>query len=175
MKHLLVLLALFALIAGLPAEDPKPPFSIAIVPRTGTSKGEAIEMSTESTRDFYVVLTNVSQGNQFTWEYWNSWGNQAISFELTTADGKETNLLKKMQDYTMNYPSTFLVKPGEHEVIAVRLDDQWETKPTLAKKNEMPITLKVFYEVQPTEESAKYKVWTGRIESHAYSLTLHQW
>jgi hypothetical protein len=175
MKPLFLLLALYAVIAGLPTEDPKPPFSIAIVPLKSNTEGGTIEMARKSPRDFYVVLTNVSEKDQFTWEYWNWWGNRTISFELTTAEGKKIDLSKKPQDYTMNYPSTFLVKPGEHEVIAVRLDEQWDVTPILAKKSEMPITLKVFYEVQPTEESAKYKVWIGRIESHDYKLALHQW
>jgi hypothetical protein len=45
-------------------------------------------------RDFYVVLSNVSKQPQTVWEDWNSWGYQAISFQLTTADGKKHVLSK---------------------------------------------------------------------------------
>lgn len=175
MKPLFLLLMLFVAIVGPSTEDPKPPFTIAIAPRVSYGDAGTIEMARKSTRDFYVVLTNVSQSNQSSWEYWNSWGYQTISFELTAADGKKSIVSKRAQGFTKNYPSTFLVKPGEHEVFAVRFDEQWETKPVLAKKNEMPITLKAIYEVPPTTESGENKVWTGRVESHSYKLTLQQW
>jgi hypothetical protein len=175
MRFLFLLLMVFAAVGGSPTEDPKSPFSIAIVPFSSYSEGGTIEMARKSTRDFYVVLTNVSQDNQYTWEYWNSWGYQTISFELTTAEGKKFSVSKRIQGFTKNYPSTFLVKPGEHEVFAIRFDKWWETKPVLPENNEMPITLKAIYEVRPTKESAQNKVWTGRIESQSYGLTLQQW
>jgi hypothetical protein len=59
-------------------------------------------------RDFYVLLSNVSKQPQTVWEDWNSWGYQAISFELTTADGKKHVLSKRQQDFTKNYPSTLV-------------------------------------------------------------------
>jgi hypothetical protein len=146
------------------------PFSLSVVPgRSG------ITMAKNKPDEFYVVLTNVSREPQATWETWNSWGYQTISFEMTTTEGKKFVVSRRQGEFTKNAPSTFRVKPGENQVFAIRLDEWWETHPTLPKSDEMPITLKAIYEVTPTPEAAEYKVWTGRLESHSYTFLLRQW
>ena len=151
-------------------ETSRSPFSLSIVPGIG-----GITMAKNKPREFYVVITNVSGGPQSIWQYWNSWGYQAISFELTTADGKKFVLSKKQEEFTRNFPSTFVVEPGEHQVSPIKLDERWETHPALPKTDEMPITLKAVYEISTTPEASQYKVWTGRLESHGYNFSLRQW
>jgi hypothetical protein len=146
------------------------PFSLSIIPGIG-----GITMAKNKPREFYVVITNVSGGPQSIWQYWNSWGYQAISFELTMADGKKFGLSKKQEEFTRNFPSTFVVEPGEHQVYPIKLDEWWETHPAVPKTDEMPITLKAVYEVSVTPEASQYKVWTGRLESRAYNFSLRQW
>jgi hypothetical protein len=150
------------------------PFSLSVVPERshGERFGSSIEMAHSKPRDFYVVLTNVSAQPQAVWESWNSWGYQAISFEITTADGKKFVVAKRQEGFTRNGPATFIVEPGEHQVYAIRLDEGWETHPPLPKADEMSITLKTIYEVSPTPESTQYNVWVGRVESHIYNFTL---
>jgi hypothetical protein len=126
-------------------------------------------------RDFYVLLSNVSKQLQTVWEDWNSWGYQTISFELTTADGKKHVVSKRQQGFTKNYPSTLVIEPGEHHVYVIHLDEWWAIQPPIPKTDETTITLKAIYEVSPTPESAQYKVWTGRLESHDYTFSLRQW
>lgn len=148
----------------------QPPFSLSIVPdRSG------ISMAKKEPDEFYVVLTNVSRVPQAVWESWNSWGYEAISFELTTTDGKKFVVSKRPGIFTVNFPSTFVVAPGEHQVYPIRLDDSWETHPVLPKSGEMPITVKAVYEAIPTPEATQRKVWTGRAESHSYNFSLRQW
>ena len=152
------------------AQEPSSsPFSVPIVPGIG-----GITIAKNKPDEFYVVITNVSGVPQSIWQYWNSWGYQAISFELTTADGKKFVLSKKQEAFTVNFPSTFVVEPGEHQVYPIKLDE-WETHPALPKTDEMPITLKAVYEVSTTPEASQYKVWTGRLESHSYNFSLRQW
>jgi hypothetical protein len=155
----------------------KSPFSVSVVPETsrGEGFGSSIDMAHDKPRDFYVVLTNVSSVPQAVWEYWNSWGYRTVSFEPTTSDGKKLLVSRRPGIFTMNFPSTFLIEPGEHQVYAVRLDQWWETHPSLPKANETAITLKAIYEVPPTPEATQYKVWTGRLESRSYNLKLRQW
>jgi len=153
----------------------KAPFSLSIVPTNKFGEVGSIEMAQSKPGDFYIVLTNVSKDPQAVWEFWNSWGYQNISFELTTAEGRKFVVSQRQQDFTVNFPSTFLIQPGEHQVYAIRLDKDWETRPVLPKADEMPITLKAIYEVSATPEAARYKVWTGRIESRSYKFTLRQW
>ena len=132
-------------------------------------------MSPKKPDAFYIVLTNVSSKPQKVFEDWNSWGYQAISFRVTTEDGKRVVISERQQDFTKNYPSTFTVDPGEHQVFAIHLDNWWEAKPPIPKRNETPITLTVIYELLPSPEAARQSVWTGRVESHEYKLTLWQW
>jgi hypothetical protein len=158
------------------AKAQKSPFSLSVVPETsrGDGFGSTIDMAHDKPRDFYVVLTNVSSEPQAVWEDWNSWGYRTISFELTTVDGKKFVVSKRPGIFTVNFPSTFLIEPGEHQVFAIRLDQWWETHPSLPKANQTAITLKAIYEVPPTPEAAQYKVWTGRLESRSYNLKLRQ-
>lgn len=146
------------------------PFLVSIVPgRSG------ITMARDKPDEFYVLLTNVSQVPQKAWEYSISWGYQAISFELTTADGKKFAISKRQEGFTRNFPSTYVIAAGEHQVFAIRFDKLWVAHPSLRMADEIPITLKAIYEVIPTPESEKYKVWTGRVESRSYDFTLRQW
>ena len=132
-------------------------------------------MAHDKAREFYVVLTNLSAKPQAVFEDWNSWGYQTISFEFTTRAGQKIVVSKREADFVRNFPSTFLIQPGEHQVFAIRLDKYWEAKPALPKANEMPINLKAIYQVSPTPEATKAGLWTGRIESHDYNLSLRQW
>lgn len=156
---------------------PPPPFLLAVATdRAGITMAHSTpDDSHLPRRDFYVLLSNVSKQPPTVWEDWNSWGYQAISFELTTADGKKYALSRRQQEFTANFPSTFLIEPGEFQVFAIHLDEWWETHPSLPKTAELRITLKAIYEVSPTPESAQYNVWTGRVESHIYNFTLRQW
>jgi len=154
----------------------KVPFSLSIVPESsrGEGFGSSIEMAHDKPRDFYVVLTNLSGEPEAVWEDWNSWGYQTVSFELTTVDGKKFLVSRRPEIFTANFPSTFLIEPGEHQVYAIRLDEWWETHPSLPKTDEMAIKLKAIYEVHPTPEAAQYKVWIGRLESRTYDFKLRQ-
>jgi hypothetical protein len=174
MMRTLLSLLVFTLVGVSPAEAPKAPFSLAVVPTFG-GVGGTIQMARNKARDFYVVLTNVSGESQAVWESWNSWGYRAISIEMTTADGKRFVVSRRQGYFTKNYPSTFLIGSGEHQVYAIHLDEWWETHPSLPKTDNTPVTLKAVYEISPTPESAQYKVWAGRIESHSYKFSLQQW
>ena len=132
-------------------------------------------MADKGARDFYVVLTNVSNKSQMAWETWISWGYQTISFELTASSGSKIVISKRQQDFTVNGPSTFLIPPGEHQIYAVKLDDTWEARPIVPKANETSVALKAIYEVPSTPEAGQHKVWVGHLESRSYNFVLRQW
>ena len=154
-----------------------PPFVLAVATdRAGITLAQRTPHDADLPgRDFYVLLSNVFKRPQTVSEDWNSWGYQAISFELTTADGKKHVVSKRQQIFTENFPSTVVIEPGEHQVYVIHFDEWWEIHPPIPKTDEMSITLKAIYEVSPTPESAQYKVWTGRLESHDYKFFLRQW
>lgn len=156
---------------------PGPPFVLTVAAgRAGITLAHSTPHDTDlPRRDFYVLLSNVSKQPQTVWEDWNSWGYQAISFELTTADGKKHVASKRQQEFTRNFPSTVVIEPGELQVYVIHFDEWWEIHPPIPKTDEMSITLKAIYEVSPTPESSQYKAWTGRLESHDYKFLLGQW
>lgn len=170
-----LLVVLFGFAETNSSDAPKAPFSLSIVPTNSSGEVGSITMAESKAREFFVVLTNASKDPQQVWEFWNSWGYQNISFELTTQDGRKFIVSKRQQDFTRNFPSTFLIQPGEHQVYAIHLDKWWETRPILPKADEMLITFKAIYEVPPTPEATQYKVWTGRVESRTYKFKLRQW
>ena len=172
-KFLLFLLLVF--LHSLGNDTPKAPFTLAIVPTHSSEDRAGITMAYDTTNAFYVVFTNISDQPQSVWEYWNSWGYQTVSFEFTTTDGHKFIASRSPQGFRRNFPSTFVIQPGEHQVYVVQLDRRWEAHPALPKVEEMPITLKAVYEVSPTPEATQNKVWTGRIESKTYNLTLRHW
>jgi hypothetical protein len=152
----------------------KAPFTVSIVPTTSASDSRVITMALQKPHEFYVVLTNNSNEPQSVWEYWNSWGYQTISFEFTLDKNRRIVVSKRPQDFTRNFPSTFRIPPGEHNVYAIRLDKDWDIG-SIPKSTETLVALKAIYEVPNTPEAANYNVWTGRVESDVYKFTLRQW
>ena len=97
------------------SQRPSPlPFSLSIVP----SKDKNITMSkkTEWADEFFVVLTNISSEPQPAFEYWNGWGYQVISFELTTAEAKRFMLTVKDRGFDKNVPDTYIIGPSGYLV-----------------------------------------------------------
>jgi hypothetical protein len=171
----LVLVFTLAPLAWSANTDAAEPFTLSVVPSRSSAQARSITIADNKPDEFYVVLFNTSKDAQPVFESWNSWGYQTVSLEFTTPDGKKTVVSRRPQDFTRNFPSTFLIQPGEHQVYAIRLDKSWETRPMFTADAETQITLKAIYQVSVTPESPKHKVWTGRIETKAYSLTLGHW
>ena len=127
---LIFLLSLGSLACGADKDIAKP-FALTVVPALSLLQGRSITIADDKASEFYVVLTNASRNPQPVFEYWNSWGSGAVSFELTTPDGKKVVISKGTEVWTVNKPSTFLIPPGEHQVYVIRLDKRWETRPKL--------------------------------------------
>ena len=132
-------------------------------------------MARTESRPFYVVLTNVSKEPQSVWNWWNSWGYYAITFEMTSDNQKKFVFSKRPTGFTRNTPTTFLVQPSEQPVYAIHLNDVWQVQPALPKADTTHVKVKAVFEIPPSAESAKYGVWTGRVESKVYDFSLRQW
>jgi|SRR6185312_5457592 len=152
----------------------KAPFTLFIVPTRSTSDSGVITIASQKPDEFYVVLTNVSNEAQPVWETWNSWGSRTISFEFTFGNNPPILVTRGPEDFTRNLPSTFLIPPGEHKVYPIRLDKWWDVG-SIPKSTEAHLSLRAVYEVSVTPEAATYHVWTGRVESGNYNVTLRQW
>jgi hypothetical protein len=151
-------------------------FELAIVPQAcGWLNQCSIETAEKDPHTFYVVLTNQSDKPQFIWETWNSWGYNSISFEVTTADGKIHVLTIKPQIFTRNFPSTYKIPPGEHQVFPIRLNDEWNDRLTYSKAGSESVKVKAIFEIKPSPEDSKNNAWTGLVSSQIYNLELRHW
>lgn len=88
------------------------PFLLSVVPQWSNWDRRGISMAENMPRTFYVVLKNVSMEPQATFEAWNSWGYDAIHFEVEAADGHRFTISKKPQGFGKNTPTTFVVRSG---------------------------------------------------------------
>ena len=173
---ILIISIFVAVVTVLHAAEKRMPFTLAIVPSSSRADMRVISTAKKQPHVFYVVLTNVSEQPQPTWETWNSWGFWTISFEFIMPDGKHITVTKnRNEDFTKNGPGTFLIPPGESQVYPIRLDAEWDNRPTFADAGDTPVTIKAIYKVATTAESTKYKVWTGRIASANYKVILIHW
>lgn len=171
LRHLIAcIVAISAAHAGEPA-NVAAPFTLTVIPSRSSPAGQSISIADDLPEEFYVVLTNASKDAQAVFQKHNSWGYQNVSFEFTMTDGKKAVASKRGQIFTVNFPGTFLIPVGEHQVYAIRLNKEWETKPALAAAAETPIALKAIYEVKipPRSNGTQSVVGTCGIET----LQLH--
>ncbi|MBV9075833.1 MAG: hypothetical protein JOZ10_19590 [Acidobacteria bacterium] len=130
-----------------------------------------------ATKPFYVVLTNITTEPQRVFESWNMWGYKAIFFEVLTEDGQRAVVSRKDKDFDKNYPSTFIVPPGEQYVYTIEFTkEDWAVVPTLRLSKAEPVVVhfKAIYQLNPTQESRipSKRIWIGRVESKDYMLRL---
>ncbi|MGI9239469.1 MAG: hypothetical protein ACR2RV_01635 [Verrucomicrobiales bacterium] len=163
---------LLAVISALSTASAEPPFRISIVPESRSGQVSKIGWGAESKRKCYVVLTNTTDQPQRVFETWNSWGYQAISFELTHASGKTSKVSVKPQIFTVNFPSTFTIPANGHYVFPISLNQDWEGEPEFGKEGRTEVKLKAVYGLAPTTESREQEVWTGRVESDELAVEI---
>jgi hypothetical protein len=167
-----VVVLLLAIVAVAVASEP---FRLTVVPTSSHAATQSISIAAAKPRTFFVVLTNISKRREPVWETWNSWGYRSISFELSLPDGTQRTVSKKQQGFTKNFPSTFSIPPGGHQVYPIQLDSSWNNLPAFLAAGQTTVTLKAIYEVGPSKDAGDLHVWIGRVESPSYTLTLQHW
>ena len=173
MKALITLI--LTMFSASPLLSAEPPFQIAIVPERSTEQGAEISWAADSKEIFYVVLTNTTDEPQRIFETWNSWGYQAISFELTLASSKKVKMAMRDQVFTKNFASTSTIPPKGHFVFPITLNDDWQGRPEFEKEGPTTVQLKAIYEISPTFESKEYAVWAGKVESEELTVKINHW
>ena len=170
-----ILIAFFACMFGLAlGAAANPPFEVSIVPEARSEKGARVSWGDESQAVFYVVLTNVSEKSQPLFQTSNSWGHQAISFEVTLPDGGVSRVELKPRAFKKNIPSTNIIPPRSHWVFPITLDKRWESKPDFAREDGIAVTMKAVYSINQTPESKDKGVWEGKVESEKIEVIILQ-
>lgn len=159
--------------------EPTPIFDTAILGLPGSQfelRLRTVDFNGEDiARAFLRGAYEHYSGTSKVFESWNSWGYQAISFELVTASGQRVVVSRKNQDFDKNFPSTFIVPPGENQVYSIRLNEEdWKVAPELrfANAEPLPVSLTAIYQLARTSEATRENVWVGRTESKSYHLQL---
>jgi len=121
---------------------------------------------------FEVRLTNGSAQPVVIWDDQCEPGHRALSFRVKGADGQVQTVQNRSAAATVwtNYPpKTVMIPPGKTVSLKVNLSDFFWGERTWLNVPEPntgdKIEVSAFFEVQATEESEKFGVWTGRIES----------
>ena len=171
MKTSALTILLCATLGIVSAEENAVLLTVTVVPYRSVGEPRAIPVAGEKPDAFYVILTNTSSHPVSLWETWCSWGYWMLAFELTGPDGTVYSIVKTPTAmWTMNFPASYSIPPGEQQVIPVRLDKEWINRPNFPETH-TPVTFKAVYEIHESKESKQHNVWSGRIESKAYSFT----
>lgn len=172
-QTILVLAALIG--GGQPVDRPSvPPISVRIVPSAHSGKGgRAVELYKTSPH-LYVVITNTSASTVRLWEEWCSWGYYNLSFVLTEQDGKAVEVRKKLRGFRGNFPSEFVIPPGDVMVIPVTFDAKvWEGFPSPEWGKPRVVKMKAVYRSRSEKRVEEHGVWTGEATSPEEAYTVH--
>ncbi|GAA4370952.1 hypothetical protein GCM10023185_45950 [Hymenobacter saemangeumensis] len=125
---------------------------------------------------FHVLLTNTSTTPLRFFEEWNSWGESALSFEITYPNGQTVRSQKRPQLLReKNAPTTITVEPGGFYVLDVTFTPtEWQLSPRLEKKfgKSMRCRMRAIYAIEPSEDARKEDTWTGTVSSSERVYTI---
>jgi hypothetical protein len=122
----------------------------------------------DRTSHFPVILTNTSDKPQRIVTEWNSWGDHALSFELTDDSGKKFTARRVVSDYAKNTLHWWILKPQESMVLDVYFadSDRWQGFPhPVGYGNSQTVTMRAVFEVKSNEVPVSDGLWVGRIVS----------
>lgn len=148
------------------------PFEISIaIP--GSLEGPALVRENKQSH-FHVILTNITDTTQEILETNNSWGYDALGFELTDAQGRKTTAIRRpIYGWTRNFPNTWLLPPHASHVFDIYYSDpeQWQGfSPSKSRDGRAYYTIRAMYtspSLDQESEFIKSKVhpWAGTLTS----------
>jgi hypothetical protein len=134
---------------------------------------------TRADAHFHVLITNISQKQQRIWQGWNSWGWYNLTFEVLDSSGSLIYKLEhKKAKWTVNFPSSYCINPGEQFVIDVYFarKDEWLLPFLKGKKEgEFKVNMRAIYEIPEDKDTKEMGIWTGKIKSEIGKYALQFW
>jgi len=107
-----------------------------------------------------LKLMNVSDDTIRLWESWNSWGYYNFSFKLKSQISQFT-FKKGVRDWTVNFPSTYYIKPHSDSVFLI----DFQTENWLVPQDSLAGNLTVDFEIIQDAETKELEVWRGKVTS----------
>ncbi|HEX2049877.1 MAG TPA: hypothetical protein VHJ34_04495 [Actinomycetota bacterium] len=112
-----------------------------------------------------VVFDNRAANAIRIWRPGSSWGDEALSFELTTGVS-QLSVRRRPQRYTRNVATPVEVPPGGSHRRSFDLGDgTWQIAGAEAAPWHAATALVAVYEVRPSRAASDNAVWIGRVRS----------
>jgi hypothetical protein len=124
-------------------------------------------LSASWSNHFDVLLRNVSDKPQNIWEDDNSWGYDALTFELKDETGKTWAVRKSFVAFHANAPAFWTLKPNDTLVIDVYFanDQKSDWQKWKGFPRNQTVSMRAILENHDDGASRKCSVWTGRAAS----------
>ena len=119
----------------------------------------------------WVVLTNRGAADVRIWQIGNTWGDEALSFEVS-ADGSTVRVERQPQVYTRNVPASVLLTPGDRFAIPFDLSDGTWKLDEFGYPLPHQCDVAAVYDVPRSPEAIEHQVWVGRITSERVTIPL---
>jgi hypothetical protein len=147
-------------------EQTRPEVSVHIVPSSSDASGRWLDLASDGSKHFYVVVTNWSKDPIRIWKDWCSWGYGNLSFEARDSGGSVTVISKRPGEWDKNFPCPVEIEPGGSWVIPVALEPiLWQHSPVSGNSGKTTMRLRAVYEIRETKDSKEMRVWTGKVSS----------
>lgn len=156
------------------ASEPAISVSVAVPARGRDAERSIVPFDRHS--HFHVILTNTSDAPQRIAADGNSWGDEALSFEITDESGKQTIARRPMREYMKNMLSWWVLEPHENLVLDVYFNDpeRWHGFPHSPEYGDWrTVKMRAVFEVKPSTVPSKDKLWTGRAVSPNREFSFH--
>lgn len=125
---------------------------------------------------FHVILTNTSDEPQRIASEWNSWGDQALSFEISDESRKTWVARRVAVSRSKNMLTWWILEPNENLVLDVYFADseRWGGFPHPPQYGDSQVvTMRAVFEIKPNEVPPKEKLWSGRVVSKRQKYAFH--
>jgi hypothetical protein len=174
-KFLILFAALVSLTDLARAEENTLALSIAI-PALAANNERSVPAYDRNSH-FPVILTNTSDKPQLIVTPWNSWGDHALSFEITDKASKTSVARTVPLDYTKNILQWWTLQPQESLVLDVYFADpnKWEGFPHPAHYGDSEaVTIRAIFEFNvATRKPLAEGLWTGRVVSKSQPIVFY--
>lgn len=115
-----------------------------------------------------VIVLNHSSTDACIWNIGNTWGDDALSFEVTAA-GQNTIVSiarKRLQRYTRNVPSSVVIAPGtQHEIPFDLGDGTWDLDVAQKLLLHPDSQIRAIYDSGDSPEVHSQGVWRGQLRT----------
>lgn len=129
-------------------------------------EGKPMQTGRNVSREFQVVVTNISENPIRLWDNSNQWGYYNVTFLVTKKDGTKVEIFPKVPFFTRNVASFEILTSGESRIVPINMNAEWGGLANLTKD----VTLRIRYSIPATSEAEDNKVLIGEFYSKEFKI-----